>query len=91
MGGVGKHLLSRGNGISMRKQYWIGPPEHHRPSDLIEVWLESGDLVPYVRPPKNRSGSAKLNRSDKCIIGVFSLGKGAGASSLPPPCGSTPD
>jgi hypothetical protein len=26
-----------------------------------------------------RSGSAKLNRSDKCIIGVFSLGKGAGA------------
>ena len=29
-----------------------------------------------------RSGSAKLNRSDKCIIGVFSLGKGAGAGDL---------
>ncbi len=30
----------------------------------------------------DRSGSAKLNRSDKCIIGVFSLGKGAGAGDL---------
>ena len=30
-------------------------------------------------PSELRSGSAKLNRSDKCIIGVFSLGKGAGA------------
>jgi hypothetical protein len=29
-----------------------------------------------------RSGSAKLNRSDKCIIGVFSLGKRAGAGDL---------
>ena len=26
-----------------------------------------------------RSGSAKLNRPDKCIIGVFRYGKGAGA------------
>jgi hypothetical protein len=30
----------------------------------------------------HRSGSAKLNGSDKCIIGVFSLGKGAGAGDL---------
>ncbi len=30
-------------------------------------------------PAAHRSGSAKLDRSDKCIIGVFSLGKGAGA------------
>ena len=36
----------------MRKQYWIGPPEHHRPSDQIEVWLESGDLVTYVKSPR---------------------------------------
>ena len=53
MGGVVKHLLSRGNGITMRKQYWIGPPEHNKTSDQIEVWLESGDLVTYVKPPKN--------------------------------------
>ena len=37
----------------MRKQYWIGPPEHNKSSDQIEVWLESGDLAPYVKPPKN--------------------------------------
>ena len=29
-----------------------------------------------------RSGSAKLNGSDKCIIGVFRHGKGAGAGDL---------
>ena len=38
-------------------------------------------LKAYVEWAK-RSGSAKLNRSDKCIIGVFSLGKGAGAGDL---------
>ena len=52
MGGVGKHLLSRGNGITMRKQYWIGPPEHNKHSDQIEIWLESGDLAPYVNSPR---------------------------------------
>jgi deoxyribodipyrimidine photolyase-related protein len=36
----------------------------------------------YIDRMSNRSGSAKLNRSDKCIIGVFSLGKGAGAGDL---------
>ena len=51
MGGVVKHLLSRGNGITMRKQYWIGPPEHNKSSDQIEVWLESGDLVTYLKSP----------------------------------------
>ena len=32
-----------------------------------------------IRMIQNRSGSAKLNRPDKCIIGVFRYGKGAGA------------
>ena len=52
MGGVVKHLLSRGNGITMRKQYWIGPPEHNKSSDQIEIWLESGDLVTYLKSPR---------------------------------------
>ena len=52
MGGVVKHLLSRGNGITMRKQYWIGPPEHNKTCDQIEVWLESGDLVTYLKSPR---------------------------------------
>ena len=57
MGGVVKHLLSRGNGITMRKQFWIGPPEHNKPSELIEVWLESGDLVTVLRPDKFNQSS----------------------------------
>jgi hypothetical protein len=44
--------------------------------------LHQKNSMTFVKLTQNfedRSGSAKLNRSDKCIIGVFSLGKGAGA------------
>jgi len=49
----------------MRKQYWIGPPEHNKPSDQIEIWLESGDLAPYVKPSK------KSNVPDDFLIVGF--------------------
>jgi transposase InsO family protein len=49
------------------------------PTGANQVW--SMDFV-FDRTAEGRSGSAKLNRSDKCIIGVFILGKGAGAGYL---------
>ena len=36
----------------------------------------------YQKPVKQRSGSTKLNSLDRCIIGVFGLGKGAGAGDF---------
>jgi len=54
--------------------------DSHLSSDWL--WLRKVSTSATLAKGKDRSGSAKLNRSDKCIIGVFSLGKGAGAGDL---------
>jgi putative transposase len=43
-------------------------------ASVLRNWLKSLGT--------QRSGSVKLNRLDKCIIGGFGLGKGAGAGDL---------
>jgi len=40
----------------------------------------AGIFKAILKNRAQRSGSAKLNRPDKCIIGVFRYGKGAGTA-----------
>jgi transposase InsO family protein len=54
--------------------------------DFVSDSLSNGRRLKYLTVADDfshecvdRSGSAKLNRPDKCIIGVFRHGKGAGA------------
>jgi len=47
-----------------------------------QVMVDKLSTLPRSKVGETRSGSAKLNRSDKCIIGVFRHGKGAGAGDL---------
>ena len=71
--GAGKKRLLEGlvnNGFHPKQYYPFDPafPGYGEP--------KCADLVCCIDV---RSGSAKLNRPDKCIIGVFRYGKGAGA------------
>jgi transposase-like protein len=56
-------------------------PRRRRYSREFKRQVVEQSLQPGVSAAQ-RSGSVKLNRLDKCIIGVFSLGKGAGAGDL---------
>ena len=40
----------------MKKRFGIGPPEHGNPDDLIELWIEPGDLAPVTRTKRNEKG-----------------------------------
>jgi len=57
-------------------------PTEVRHLEWTDINFKTKTLTIPAERMKMRSGSAKLNRSDKCIIGVFSLGKGAGAGDL---------
>ena len=40
----------------MKKQFCVGPPEHGNPNDLVELWVEPGDLAPVTRTKRNEKG-----------------------------------
>ena len=29
----------------MKKKFWVGPPEHGKSEDLVELWTESGEVL----------------------------------------------
>ena len=68
-GGHGMHSLQARATLSLVPEL-ADALAQHSPSALL---VAAGGIA------DGRSGSAKLNRPDKCIIGVFRYGKGAGA------------
>jgi hypothetical protein len=40
----------------MKKQFWVGPPEHGKSEDLVELWTEPGEVL---APPVKGSKQAK--------------------------------
>ena len=52
----------------MKKHFWIGPPEHQNPSDLVELWLEDGD-IDETKPKRSKKGEAK--KEDQYLLVGF--------------------
>jgi len=42
----------------MKKQFWVGPPEHGKPEDLVELWTEPGEVS--AQPPKGSKQSKSV-------------------------------
>jgi len=42
----------------MKKQFWVGPPEHGKSEDLVELWTEPGEVS--AQPPKGSKHSKSV-------------------------------
>ena len=52
----------------MKKTYWTGPPELGNPDDVVELWVEPGDLSP-IEQRKRRKKNEAASREKYLMIG----------------------